>query len=185
MKMFDYSELIRVIDNVEIREEREKVMGVLKLKERYRELERSLIESGIFDDWNRLKRLCAKANVRLCVSHQGKDSIGYVLGVGDFRYCSEYEDNGIVAKCMSNGGHWSDYYGFTYEADNGIVWKVSHMTNTHLFNGFSEAKDKEKYEARICLLETFRDTYENYRTFQLKRIEDKFADRIKVEDIIK
>ena len=27
MKMFDYSDLIRVIDNVEIREEKEKVIG--------------------------------------------------------------------------------------------------------------------------------------------------------------
>lgn len=185
MQMFDYSELIRVIDNVEIREEREKVMGVLKLKERYKELERSLIESGIFDDWNRLKQLCAKAKVRLCVAYQGDNSIGYILGVGDFRYCCEYNDNGMIEKCMDSGGHWSDHYGFVYEADKGIVWKIYHMTNTHWFDGFSVTQEKEKYEARIYLLETFRDTYENYRAFQLKKIGDKFENRIKAEDIVK
>ena len=84
MKMFDYSELIRVIGNVEMREEREKMMEILSLKEKCEKLEQSLVTSGIFDDWNRLKQLCAKARVRLAVSHIGVGSIGYVLGVGDF-----------------------------------------------------------------------------------------------------
>ena len=185
MKMFDYSELIRVIDNVEIREEKERVMGVLNLKERYNELERSMIESGILDDWNRLKRLCAKANVRLCVSHLSNHSIGCVLGVGDFSYCNEYDDNGMIRKHMSSGSHWCDDYGFTYDADKGIVWKISHDTNTHWFDGFTVTQDKEKYETRIYLLERFRDTYGHYRAFQLMKIEEKFGSRIKVEDIIK
>lgn len=185
MKLFDYSKMIRVIDNIEIREEKEKAMHVLNLKEKYNELERSMVESGILDDWNRLKRLCAKANVRLCVSHLSNASIGYVLGVGDFRYCNQYDDNGMIKRCMSSGSHWGDDYGFTYEADKGIIWKVVHMTNTHWFNGFSMAQEKEKYETRIYLLESFRDTYENYREFQLMKIEEKFANRIKVEDIIK
>ena len=185
MKMFDYSELVRVIGNIEIREERERYEGVLKLKERYTELERSLIESGILDDWNRLKQLCAKAKVRLCVSHQSDHSIGYVLGVGDFKYCMEYDDYGKFTKRMSSGSSWHDEYGFTYEADKGIVWKVWHSSSFHIFDGFSEAQENERYETRIGLLETFRDTYENYRKFQLQKIEDKFANRIKVEDIIK
>ena len=185
MKMFDYSELIRVIGNVEIREEKERVMGVIALKEKYNALEQELIESGILDDWNRLKQLCTKAKVRLCVSHQSEHSIGYVLGVGDFQYCGEYNDNGMIRMLMSGGSSWSDYYGFTYEADKGVVWKVYHMTGYGHFNGFSEAQEKEKYETRIYLLETFRDTYAHYREFQLKKIEEKFASRIKIEDIIK
>lgn len=185
MKMFDYSELIRVINNVEIREEHEKVMGVLKLKERYLELERSLIESGILDDWNRLKQLCSKAKVRLCVSHQSNDSMGYVLGVGDFRYGSVYQDEGTISKCVSNGSYWSDYYGFVYDSAKGIIWKTTHTTSSHGFEGFNEKQDEKMYLTRIELLESFRDTYENYRKFQLQKIEDKFANRIKMEDIIK
>lgn len=185
MKMFDYSELIRVIDNVEVREERERMNGILALKERCKELERSLIESGILDDWKRLKALCSKAKVRLCVSHIGDNSIGCVLGVGDFHYCNEYDDNGLIKVCMSSGSHWADYYGFDYEHDKGLVWKTYHLTSTIGFNGFKEGQDKKKYETRIYLLETFRDTYEHYRTFQLKKIEEKFENRIKTEDIIK
>ena len=185
MKMFDYSGLIRVIDNVEIREEKERVMDLLKKKEKCNKLERFLVESGILDDWNRLKYLCAKAKVRLCVSNMGDNSIGYVLGINDYGYgyCKEYDDNGMIKKLMSSGSHWSDYYGFTYEADKGIIWKAYHTTNTHHFNRFRN--EDEEYETKINLLETFKNTYEIYREFQLKKIEDKFATRIKVEDILK
>ena len=185
MKLFDYSELIRVIDNVEMRENKERIMGILKLKERCKALESSLIESGILDDWNRLKRLCAKANVRLCVSHLADCSIGYVLGVGDHTYCNVYDDQGRIKKLMSSGSSWGDYYGFIYDSDSGIVWKSFHTTTPFGFKGFKESQEKEKYETRIYLLETFRDTYEHYREFQLQKIEDKFGSRVKVEDILK
>ena len=177
MKLFDYSELIRVIDNVEVREEKERMDGILALKEKCKELECSLIESGILDDWNRLKQLCAKANVRLCVSHLAEHSIGCVLGVGDFTYCNEYQDDGRFAKSMGNGGR----YGFVYESDRGIVWKIQFSFS---FGGFNN-EDELKYKTKIHLLETFRDTYECYRDFQLKKVEDKFAERIKAVDIIK
>lgn len=184
MKLYDYSELIRVIDNVEMREEREKIQGILTLKEKCNALERSLVESGMFDDWNRLKQLCRKAGVRLCVSHLAEHSIGYVLGVGDFTYCNMYNDDGCIKKLMSSGSSWSDYYGFIYSAEEGILWRVWHTSRFHIFNGFEE-NEKSKYETRIHMLETFRDTYEHYREFQLKKIEEKFGVRIKAEDILK
>lgn len=185
MKMFDYSDLIRVIDNVEVREEKERIMSVLQLKEKCNELERTLVASGIFDDWNRLKQLCTKAKVRLCVSHQSENSIGYVLGVGDFKYGMEYRDDGKFMKLVREGYSGSDYYGFTYQPDKGIIWSVDHTSTHYWFEGFTESQMEEKYKTRMCLLETFRDTYENYRKFLLKKIEDKFANRIKAEDIIK
>ena len=185
MKLFDYSELIRVIENVEIREEHERVMELLNLKNRYEELELSMIASGILDDWNRLKQLCKKANRRLCVSHQSDSSIGYVLGVGDFRYGSVYQDDGTISKCVSSGVGYSDYYGFVYECDKGVIWKTTHTTSSHHFDGFNENMSKSKYLTRIELLETFRDTYENYRKFQLLKIEEKFEQRVKIEDILK
>lgn len=184
MKLFDYSELIRVIDNVEVREEREKVLEVLNLKEKSEKLERSLIESGILDDWNRLKQLCNRAKVRLCVSHLAEYSIGCVLGVGDFTYCNLYNDDGSIKKFMSSGSSWRDDYGFIYRQDEGVIWKTWHTSTFHIFDGFGE-NEKSKYETRIYMLETFRDTYEHYRMFQLQKIADKFESRVKVEDILK
>ena len=184
MKLFDYSELIKVIENVKFREQKEKDMALTNLKERYKELEKTLINSGIFDDWNRLKELCSKANIRLCVSHQGSRSIGRVINhKEDFKYCQEYRDEGIFSKCMDSGSHWSDYYGFIYTAEKELVWKITHTTNTHGFDGFAVEKIEEKYQTRISLLETFKNTYEDYRDFQLKKIEEKFKSRIKPEDI--
>ena len=185
MKMFDYSELIRVIDNVEMREEREKMMALLSLKEKCKELEQSLVESGIFDDWNRLKQLCEKAKVRLCVSNQGSNSLGIRLGLNDYGYGNEYRDNGCFSTLMSSGSSWGDYYGFVYEPDRGVVWKTHHMTSLWLFDGFSEKQEEKKWSTRMHLLETFRDTYEDYRDFQLQKIEDKFGARVKVEDILR
>ena len=186
MKLFDYSELIRVIDNVEIREEKERDMEIVCLKERYKRLENSIVESGILDDWHRLKKLCVKAGVRLCVSHQCENSIGCVLGhTEDFKYCKEYNDNGTFKTTMSSGSGWEDTYGFCYDEFNGIVWKIWHTSDFQLFKGFEDGEEKKKYETRIKLLETFRDTYEDYRSFQLNKIENKFETRIKMEDIIR
>ena len=186
MKLFDYSELVRVIDNVKVREEEERTMEILSLKEKCEALECSLIENGILDDWDRLKQLCSKAGVRLCVSHIGMDSIGYVLGVGDYTYCNVYSDKGSIRKVMSSGSSWSDYYGFTYSAERGIVWEtVNTSSRFYLFKGFGEGKEADKYATRIYLLETFRDTYEDYRDFQLKKVEEKWQSRIKTADIIK
>ena len=179
MKMYDYSELIRVIDNVEIREEKEKAMELLSLKDRYNRLERNLVESGILDDWNRLKRLCAKADIRLCVAQLGNNSIGCVLGIRDYLFCREYADNGLFLK---DKGYNDGFYGFEYKADKGIVWKFS---NVDFFKGVGKELEKERYETRIYLLETFKNTYEIYRDFQLQKVEGKFANRIKVEDIIR
>lgn len=185
MKLFDYSELARVIDNVKVREEAESTMETLSLKEQCEALERYLIDTGILDDWIRLKRLCAKAGVRLCVSHIGMNSIGYALGLGNASYCREYADNGAFRKCMSNGSHWSDYYGFGYTEDSGIFWRTEHTTSTYHFDGFREGDERSKYETRIYLLETFRDTYEDYRNFQLKKVEEKWQSRISTADILK
>ena len=186
MKLFDYSELIRVINNVEFREEREKTQEIMNIKEQYINLKKEIINSGILDDWYRLKQLCSKANIRLSVSHQGSESMGRIIGHSeDFKYCQEYKDNGLFCKCMSSGSHWSDYFGFDYETGKDMFWKIYHTTNSRLFLGFGAEDVKKEYETKITLLKTFRDTYEDYRDFQLKKIEDKFQSRIKPEDIIK
>lgn len=191
MEMFDYSELIRVIGNIEIREEKEKNENILGLKKKLLELENSLIESGILDDWNRLKTLCVKAGTRLVVSHNGSDSIGYTLGVGDFHYCEEYCDDGSVRIRMKDTYGWEYYPGFYYDPCKGIVWKIHRREYTKFSEGISakhwsnKNDEKAEYEAKIALLETVRDTYGHYREFQLKQIEKKYANRIKTEDIIK
>lgn len=185
MKMFDYSELIRVIDNVEIREEKERNKTLISLKEEYYKLERNLINSGILADWVRLKEVCRKAKVRLCVSHIAEHSIGYVLGVGDFKYCNIYDDNGRIKKLMSSGSSWSDYFSFYYDNSiEKIVWEIRHSNSSfNIFDGFKT--EEEEYITKIELLTEFKNTYENYRKFQLMKIEKKFGDRIKTEDIIK
>ena len=186
MKLFDYSELIRVIDNVEEREEKERNNDLINLKEEYKTLKRNIIESGILDDWYRLKQLCSKADIRLCVAQQGSDSIGRILEhPEDCMYCREYDDYGTFSRCMSSGSHWSDYFGFDYETNKDIIWKIRHTTNSRLFKGFGTEDIEKEYQTKIQLLETFKNTYEDYRSFQLKKIEKKFENRIKTEDIIK
>ena len=183
MELYNYDDLIRVIGNVKSREENEKLQELFSLKEKYFELEKNLIQSGILEDWVRLKELCRKAQVRLCVSHIGSGSIGYVLGVGDFKYANIYDDDGRIRKLMSSGSHWSDYYTFYYSVKNHcLVWEDRHTTSYHSFTHFNT--EEEEYNTKIYLLEEFKNTYENYRKFQLMKIEEKFSGRITIEDII-
>lgn len=185
MKLFDYSELIRVIDNVEVREKNEKNVALMNLKDKYINLRDEMIESGIFDDWYRLKELCNKAGVRLCVSHQGDASMGIVLGYNDYTYCKEYNDNGSFSISMSSGSSWNDYLGFKYNLERGLQWFIFHATNYHSFNGFGRDEEGNEYQTKIDLLLAFKETYEEYRDYQLKKVEEKFSNRIKTEDILK
>ena len=186
MKLFNYDELVRVIGNVEDREERERNQEIVNIKEQYINLKRDIINSGILDDWYRLKQLCSKADIRLSVSHQGSESMGRIIEhPEDFKYCQEYKDNGFFCKCMSSGSHWSDYFGFDYETGKDISWKIYHTTNSRFFLGFGTEDIKKEYQTKIQLLETFKNTYEDYRSFQLKKIEKKFENRIKTEDVLK
>ena len=50
MKLFNYDELVRVIGNVEDREERERNQEIVNIKEQYINLKRDIINSGILDD---------------------------------------------------------------------------------------------------------------------------------------
>ena len=185
MKLFDYSELIRVINNVEVREKNEKHVALMNLKDKYISLRDEMIESGIFDDWYRLKELCHKAGVRLCVSHQGDSSMGIVLGYNDYTYCKEYNDNGSFSVSMSSGSSWNDYLGFKYNPERGLQWFIFHATNYHSFNGFGRDEEGNEYQTKIDLLLAFKETYEEYRDYQLKKVEEKFSNRIKTEDILK
>jgi hypothetical protein len=185
MKLFDYSELIRVIDNVEVREKNKKHIALMNLKDKYISLRDEMIESGIFDDWYRLKELCNKAGVRLCVSHQGDASMGIVLGYNDYTYCKEYNDNGSFSISMSSGSSWNDYLGFKYNLERGLQWFIFHATNYHSFNGFGRDEEGNEYQTKIDLLLAFKETYEEYRDYQLKKVEEKFSNRIKTEDILK
>ena len=191
MKFFDYSELIRVIDNVEIREANEKELALMNLRDKCINLEKEMINSGIFDDWYRLKELCYKAGIRLCVACQGDSSMGVIIGHPDgYSYCIEYQDgppmynnsNGMYATCVDSGSYYSNYFGFNYTPNIGFVWRVFRSNS----NDFTIFKNKEEeYTTKIKLLKSFKATYEDYRDYQLGRIEKKFKNRIKTEDILK
>jgi hypothetical protein len=183
MKIFDYSDLIRVINNVELREEQEKLVHQNNLKQQYEDLEYELVMSDIFADWYNLQKLCKKAGIRLSVSNQGKTSMGYIMNHPEsYSYCKEYKDDGLFCFCMSSGGHWSDYYGFKYDDEHGLHWLIQHSTKSFLFYGFNS--ETEKYEIKIKLLNKFKETYEDYRNFILSKVDEKFKNRIKPEDII-
>lgn len=185
MKLFDYSELIRVIGNVEKREEKEKYSKIIDLKDKYISIRDEMIESGIFDDWYSLKKLCNKAGVRLCVACQGSTSMGIVLGYNDYAYCKEYNDDGAFDISMSSGSSWNDRFGFKYNPEKGLNWFISHSSNFHLFNGFGSDEMGREYQTKINLLLAFKETYDEYRDYQLKKVEEKFSNRIKTEDILK
>ena len=105
-------------------------------------------------------------------------------------YCREYQDgppiynnsNGMYATCVDSGSYYSNYFGFNYTPNTGFAWRDfrSNDNNFTIFNN-----EAEEYTTKIKLLQSFKATYEDYRDYQLKRIEKKFKNRIKTEDILK
>lgn len=183
MEIFDYSELIRVVKNTNAREELEIRQHRSDTINDYLHYEEAVVKSGIIQDWVELKNLLSTAKIRLNVAHLGESSIGIVTGKGDYHYCSEYEDNGFFGSCMSSGSYWSDYFGFKNLKNGRLNWEIYHTTGYKSFTGFKTVYEECLEKRKI--LEEFCKTYQDYRDFQLEKLNEMYANRIQAEDILK
>lgn len=81
----------------------------------------------------------------------------------------------MFARSMSSGSHWCDMFGFSYK-DREFKWKITHDTNSTLFNGFDN--ENTEIDTKIKLIQAFMKRYEEYRTVQLQRIYTKLGKTI-------
>lgn len=176
MKMYDYNNLLIAVNDIKLNKAIAENERTMNKKNKLLKLEQELKSSGILDDWYDLKRICREFNVRIMPYGDWEENKRGAL-MDDHRY---FADNGTFVKCMSSGSHWADYFGFSYK-DREFKWIISHVTDTHLFNGFKD--ENIKIDAKIELIETFMKRYEEYRNIQLQRLYTKMGKTI--EEIIK
>lgn len=168
MKMFDYTNLLNVIKEVDLETAKLNNVKEMALKNKYLNMERKLFNSGILEDWNKLNKLVTD---RIFYSRWKNKKLNSIYE--DSNKFIEYMDN-VIAITMSSDSSWTDYLYIKINASikNGkIIWGVFHTTTDTHFEKFEN--EEEEYKTKIIVIETLIDTYEDYRDFVLEEVTEK------------
>lgn len=168
MTVYDYSNLLKAVRNAKTDKAIAENERTVSKKNILVKLEAELKSSGLLDDWYDLKRLCRETEIRI-MPYGGWDEIKYGALMEDYEY---FRDNGMFSQCMSSGSHWCDMFGFSYK-DREFKWRITHSTNSTLFNGFEN--EYTEIDTKIKLIQLFMKRYEEYRAIQLQRIYTKLG----------
>lgn len=148
MKKYDYSGLLKSIGDM--RTDREKAVNerLFSRKQQLLDLENKVVSSGMLEDWVGLKDVCRKAKVCLNPAENNYDN---------------YKGNGVFGVyTISSYNYLSQDFGFILK-DGNLVWKWEND------KGRFESEEQE-INIKIKVLNSFLDTYEEYRDFQLQRV---------------
>lgn len=167
MKKFDYSGLIKAIGEIKTNETKALNEELFSQKQHLADLENKVTISGILKDWSDLKNTCREVGIRLfplgsynSVVDANEEKLERLMS----QVCYFEDDGGFSKKC----GVHNFKYGFTSKGEQ-IAWKwfirgFSPITQLEFGSEMAEVKTK------IFLLQTFLDTYEEYREVQLQRV---------------
>lgn len=154
MKLYDYSGLLKAIGDIQADQKKALNERLFSHKQQLIDLENKVISSGLLQDWENLKSICRKAHVSLDVADTKLDF---------------YKLNGLVAIYQLSVYNYLHYdFGFTY-TNNKLIWQW--VTP----KGEFETEESEIL-CKLKLLNTFMDTYEEYRDIQLQRVFDKMGE---------
>lgn len=172
MKLYDYTNLLNVINEVNLENKKLKNLKEMTLKNKYYELEQKLFNSGILEDWKRLNRLVAD---RIFYSKWDNSYLDSIYKNTDKFF--EYRDN-MFTILVSSGSSWSDYLCISPEhslENRKLDWKIT-STTKRWFSGFRN--NEEEYKVKILMIETLINTYEDYRDYVLKSIVKRINEKI-------
>ena len=120
MTIYDYSDLLKMIANINTDKIIAKNERTMNNKNRLAKMENKLLTCGILNDWYDLKKSCKRLNVRLApYGNLDEETQGPLMKDQNGKY---FMNNGTFSICMSSGSHWSDHFGFSYydKNSNGI-----------------------------------------------------------------
>lgn len=173
MKLYDYTNLLNVIREVDLETSKLNNLKRTALKNKCLDLEHKLLNSGILEDWCRLSKLGH-------VDYYNRWRNAYLNNVyDDSNEFMEYDRDWKFKIMMSSGSHWSDYLCLDprCSVDKGkLVWTIMHSTNTTFFNGFRN--EEHECKTKILVMETLMETYEDYRTHMLNGLEEAMNKKI-------
>ena len=112
MTIYDYSDLLKMIANINTDKIIAKNERTMNNKNRLAKMENKLLTCGILNDWYDLKKSCKRLNVRLApYGNLDEETQGPLMKDQNGKY---FMNNGTFSICMSSGSHWSDHFGFSY-----------------------------------------------------------------------
>ena len=112
MTIYDYSDLLKMIANINTDKIIAKNERTMNNKNRLAKMENKLLTCGILNDWYDLKKSCKRLNVRLApYGNWDEETQGPLMKDQNGKY---FMNNGTFSICMSSGSHWSDHFGFSY-----------------------------------------------------------------------
>lgn len=159
--VYDYSNLLRAIDNAQLEEKKLKNSILANKKDELAELEMEIEQSGLFEDWYQLNEAMKKLGVR------GFPYTGYQeKPIGS--YAHKFTDGYRFMETMSSGSSWSDYFGISINGITGGNVKRFTWITHGLWNGFRN--EENEVTTKIRMLKQFREAYPVYREFKLKEI---------------
>ena len=161
--LYNYNNLLEAVREIKTNKTIAENERAMNKKNKLLKMENELKSSGLLDDWYDLKRTCRELDIRL-MPYGGYDESKRDELMEDYEY---FQDNGMFSQIMSSGSHWCDKFGFSYK-DREFKWKITHTTNSVLFNGFPN--EDVEIDTKIRLIEIFMKRYEEYRNIQLQRI---------------
>lgn len=185
-KLYDYTNLLNVVKEVDLENEKLKNVKEMGLKNKCIELEYKLLNSGILEDWAQLNKLGTN------FMRYDRFDNSYLNSAYNNNYINlrnkafMYYDNGIFGITMSSGSYWHDslYIAPRRSSESGkVVWDISHSTSHISFDGF---KDNEfECKIKILMIETLIATYEDYRNYALEKFAEKMGRKIEESNKLK
>ena len=172
--IYDYSNLLKAIDNAQLEEKKLNNQILANKKDELAELEMEIEQSGMLEDWYQLIEAMKKLGVRGFPYTEYKEP---TIEGNAIKFTDGYR----FMETMSSGSHWCDCFGIDgYNVGNRrgwsrnkVNWVITHSTSSHLWEDFEtwggdvEAK---RVRTKIRLLKEFKESYPIYREFKLKEI---------------
>jgi hypothetical protein len=186
MNIYDYSNLLTVIDELDV--EKAKLINKKEMNEKNRliDLENELNNSGMLEDWKGLIEAMKKAGVRGCPC---PNRLPGMAQFGD-NYRFVYRVNG------GSSGYREDYFALTIE-DKHIKtskkfgyckWSTGYGSERQIdiFAEYGQNPEMHKVRVKTTLIKEFMENYPKYREFKLKEIYEAIGKRAeKVQELRK
>lgn len=173
MKLYDYTNLLKAIREIDLETDTLKNLKEMSLHNKLLELENKLLNSGILEDWMELNKIYK--------TFYSRWQNTYLNNVYESREAFMEYGEGVFQISMSSGScHSDDLYISPKRSveQNKVVWDIKHTTSRHYFDGFENYRKEYEYETKILVIETLIATYENYRSYVLKKVMENMKDKI-------
>lgn len=172
IKTYDYTELLKVMNELEMEKNVLLELEKMNLKNRYIELEKKVLESGIFEDFKGLAKVQKElwGYIKLDCTSRESACLNKICS-NPIRFI-KYQGNYLQIYLTGHGN-----YRLILDRDE-VAW-VNEDSYGDLIRNMFNGDEKKHLETRILLFEALLNSYEDYRTFVMKKVNEELNKKAK------